>query len=120
VPKDTCVNENVDLFMFEGACEAPDDRDHSRNAIENGHLNQSQFDQLTERLIYVATANGMLPSDALAALAKALGTLSTFTAIREGLSLEEVLGASQDSVETFALAAEDYMHKYSEADPSEP
>jgi hypothetical protein len=83
-------------------------------------LSDRQFDQLTEKLLYTATAHGRIASDALAALAKALGTLSTFTARREGLSVEAVLRASQETVATFAMAAEIYMNENPEADPSKP
>jgi hypothetical protein len=76
---------------------------------EVGSLTAEQFDQLTERLIHVATAEGRLPSDALAALAKALGILSIFTAHREGLCAEQVVTASRESVATFARAAGVYM-----------
>jgi hypothetical protein len=120
--KDSRVSDNIE-FVIEGLCEAAEERakDHSvANGIESGHLSEKQFNQLTEKLIYIATANGMLPSDALAALAKALGTLSTFTARREGRSVEEILGVSQDTVATFAMAAEIYMNENPDADPSKP
>jgi len=39
-------------------------------------------------------ADRILPQDALAALAKALGTLSVFAARREGLPVKEVFSAS--------------------------
>jgi len=42
----------------------------------------------------IAMADRILPQDALAALAKALGTLSVFAARREGLSVKEVFSAS--------------------------
>jgi hypothetical protein len=83
----------------------------NRNEIESGYLSERGFNQLTENLIYAATAGGVLPSDALAALAKALGTLAAFTARREGRSFEEVLGASQSTVMSFARAAENCMNE---------
>jgi hypothetical protein len=86
-------------------------------APESGHLTEQQFDQLVEKLIYIATANGILPQDALAALAKALGTLSAFAARREGLPVEGVLRASQDSVATFARIAEAIMKSNPDFDP---
>jgi hypothetical protein len=115
-------NNNIDLVVegLREAAEAPV-KDHSAgNAIDSGHLSEREFNQLTEKLIYVATADDMLPSDALAALARALGTLCTFTARREGCSLEEVLSVSQDTAATFAKAAEIYMNENPNADPSKP
>ena len=75
--------------------------------MKHEHLSELQFTQLTQELICRATANGALPSDALAALAKALGTLIAFTARREGLANEGVLGASQNAVADYARAAND-------------
>ena len=86
-------------------------------ASESGHLTEQQFDQLAEKLIYTATANGILPQDALAALAKALGTLSAIAGRREGLSFDEVLSASQDSVATYAMVAEYFMKENPDFDP---
>jgi hypothetical protein len=118
-----CVSDNAEL-VIEGRHEPKEvraDKDHEvANGAETGHLSERQFDQLTEKLIYVATANSILPSDALAALAKALGTLSTFTARREGCSVEEVLSVSQDTVVTFARAAEIYMNENPDVDQSKP
>ena len=89
-------------------------------ATQNGELTEQQFDQLVEKLIYAATADGILPQDALAALANALGTLSAFAARREGLSFDEVLSASQDSVATFARIAEAIMKANPDFDPCKP
>jgi hypothetical protein len=108
------VSEDTELVV-EAPCEAAQEP-----ANENGNLSEKQFNQLTEKLIFTATANGVLPSDALAALAKALGTLSAFTARREGLNVEEVLAASQESVANFAAAAEIYMKENAEVDPYRP
>jgi hypothetical protein len=107
------VNENMESAIKELGDEAKACvNDHPRpNGVECGYLSEKRFNQLTEKLIFVATAEGILPPDALAALAKALGTLSTFTARREGRPLEEVLVASQDTVACFAFAAEEYMKK---------
>jgi hypothetical protein len=80
-------------------------------------LTEQQFDQLVEKLIYASTADGILPQDALAALANALGTLSAFAARREGLSVEEVLSGSQASVATFARLAEAFMKDNPAFDP---
>ena len=89
------------------------DEDHAMPNVESRYLSETQFNQLTENIIYVATAGGTLPSDVLAALAKALGTLSAFTARREGQSFEEILAASQDTVASFAKLAEHYMKQNS-------
>jgi hypothetical protein len=102
------VSENTELLT-----EAPREAAHEP-AVE---LTEQQFDQLVEKLIYIATANGILPQDALAALANALGTLSAFAARRDGLPVEEVLSASQDSVATFARLAEVSMKGNPDFDP---
>jgi len=85
---------------------------------ESGHRSERQFDQVVERLIYVATADNMLPSDALAVLAKALGTLLAFTARREGLAEEEVLKPCQNAVADYAMAAAIYMRENTDVDPA--
>ena len=100
--------------MIEGLHDAAEKRakdTSNRNEVESGYLSEKEFNQLTENLIYAATAGGVLPSDALAALAKALGTLSAFTARREGRNFAEILRASQDTVESFAMVAESYMNE---------
>src|SRR6478672_3622176 len=84
---------------------------------QTGELTEQQFDQLVEKLIYAATADGILPQDALAALANALGTLSAFSARRDGLSFDEVLSATQVSVATFARMAEAVMKSHPDFDP---
>ena len=84
---------------------------------QTGELTEQRFDQLVEKLIYAATADGILPQDALAALANALGTLSAFAGRREGLSFDEVLSASQDSVAGFARMAEAVMRSNPDFDP---
>ena len=89
-------------------------------ATQTGELTEQQFDQVVEKLIYAATADGVLPQDALAALAKALGTLSAFAARREGLSFDEVLSASQGSVATFARIAEAIMKANPDFEPCKP
>jgi hypothetical protein len=85
--------------------------------VNHQHLSELQFTQLTHELICKATADGTLPSDALAALAKALGTLVAFTARREGLADEEVLRASQNAVADYARAANIYICENPEIDP---
>ena len=106
------MSENTELLMeaLRGAAQEP--------ATKNGPLTEQQFDQLVEKLIYIAMANGILPQDALAALANALGTLSAFAARREGLPVKEVLSASQDSVATFAMLAESFMKDNPDFDPA--
>jgi hypothetical protein len=88
--------------------------------VRNGHLSDLQFARLTEELIYGATANGTLPAVALAALAKALGTLLAFTARREGLAEEEVLRASQNAVADYAMAAAINIRENKDVDPAIP
>ena len=83
---------------------------------ESGYLTETQFNHLTQELICVATASNILPADALAALAKALGILSAFTARREGRNVEEILRASQDTVASFATAAESQMKQSPDAE----
>ena len=87
------------------------------HASDHAELTEQQFDQLVEKLIYTATADGILPQDALAALANALGTLSAFAARREGLSVEDVLSATQNSVATFSRIAEAIMKANPDFDP---
>jgi len=87
------------------------------SATENGELTKQQFDQLVEKLIYIAAAS-ILPQDTLAALAQALGTLSAFAARREGLPVKEVLSATQDTVATFAMFAESFMKDNPNFDPA--
>jgi len=87
-----------------------------RPGTASGHCSERQFDQVVERLIFNATADNMLPSDALAALAKALGTLLAFTARREGLAEEEVLKASQNAVADYAMSAIIYMRGITDVD----
>jgi hypothetical protein len=80
-------------------------------------LSEREFDQLVEKLIYSATADGILPQDALGALANALGTLSAFAARREGLPHDEVLSATKQSVEMFARMAEAVMKSNADFEP---
>jgi len=113
------VNETTDDLTSDELRNAAEDRAEGgprRNESETGYLSEGRFNELTAKLIYVATAGGILPSDALAALAKALGTLSAFAARREGRKLNEVLGASQHIVASFAMAAEVYMNENQNAD----
>ena len=91
-------------------------------AVEREEINEPlsdlQFARLTQELICDATANGTLPCDALAALAKALGTLLAFAARREGLDEGEVLLASQNALADYAMAASTYMRENADADPA--
>jgi hypothetical protein len=95
--------------------EIPDEVQEPSN--QTAELTEQQFDQLVEKLIYTATADGILPQDALGALANALGTLSAFAARREGLPHDEVLSATKQSVEMFARRAEAVMKSNSDFDP---
>jgi hypothetical protein len=108
------VSENTELLLesLRVALQEP--------ATKNGPITEQEFDQLVEKLIFTAMANGILPQDALAALANALGTLSAFAARREGLSVKEVLSASRDSVTTFAMLAEGSMKDNPDFDPYQP
>jgi hypothetical protein len=81
-------------------------------------LDDAEFTSLVERLIYAATENGTLPVDALAALAKALGTLLAFTARREGMSGRELLAASQNAVADYTTSALAYMRQNPDVDPA--
>jgi hypothetical protein len=95
--------------------EIPDEVQEPAN--QTAELTQQQFDELVEKLIYTATADGILPQDALGALANALGTLSAFSARREGVSHDEVLTATKCTVEMFARRAEAVMKSNSDFDP---
>jgi hypothetical protein len=109
------VSDGIELLDGSAQCAR---RTSAVKDTRNEQLSERQFDQVVERLIYVATADNTLPSDALGALAKALGTLCSFIARREGLSLEEVLGACQDTVSIFARAADVYMSGNADVAPS--
>ena len=52
--RDVAVSENTELMM-EAAREAAQEP-----AAEHGPLTEQQFDQLAEKLIYIAMANGIL------------------------------------------------------------
>jgi hypothetical protein len=101
------VNKHLEL-PIEGLGQSDTAIDKAAKA-QGEFLSEAQFNELSEKLIRIAAEDGRIPSDALAALAKALGTLSTFTAHREGLCTNDVVAASQASVATFARAAEVYM-----------
>ena len=65
------MSDSIDLLV-EGPYEAAEEHakdDSVVNGIESAYLSERQFDELTERLIYITT-DGMLPADALAASAK--------------------------------------------------
>jgi hypothetical protein len=109
--QETTVRECTELLR-EAVRDAAQD-----TANQTAELNEQQFDQLVEKLIYTATADGILPQDALAALANALGTLSAFAARREGLSHDEVLSATKCSVATFARMAEAAMRSDPDFNP---
>jgi hypothetical protein len=95
--------------------EVPDEVQERAN--QTAEMTEQEFDQLVEKLIYTATADGILPQDALGALANALGTLSAFAARREGLPHDEVLSATKQSVEMFARMAEAVMKSNADFDP---
>jgi hypothetical protein len=109
------VNEIADLAN--GSSDSTDDSGccPSNEEAQSRNRGERQFDQVVERLIYVATANNMLPSDAFAALAKALGTLVAFTARREGHNKDALLRAVQDTVSDYMTAAGIYMNKNSDS-----
>ena len=105
------MSENADLLV-EALHEAAQE-----SATPGEPLTEQQFDQLAEKLILIAMANRILPQDALAALAKELGTLSAFSARREGLPHDEVLSATKCSVEAFANMAQAVMKSNPDFDP---
>ncbi|MBR0693457.1 hypothetical protein [Bradyrhizobium lablabi] len=111
---------NINAFAREEPSKFTDGfaRCPSDTGTNSGHRDERQLDQVVETLIYVATADSMLPSEALAALTKALGTLLAFTARRQGLAEEEVLTACQNAVADYAMAAAIYMRETSDADPA--
>jgi hypothetical protein len=74
-------------------------------------LNDDQFNNLASRLVNAA-ATHTVPSDALAATAKALGVLISFTARRENRSPEELVKVGQDAVEQFAREATTKMGRF--------
>ena len=101
--------------MEGNSMEVPDEVQERAN--QTAEMTEQEFDQLVEKLIYTATADGILPQDALGALANALGTLSAFAARREGLPHDEVLSATKQSVEMFARMAEAVMKSNADFDP---
>jgi hypothetical protein len=106
------VIETTNDLMIDGSSNAAEERvdaNSGPNEVEAGYLSEQRFNQLSEELIYTATAGGVLPSDALAALAKAIGVLAAFTARRERRNLADILCASRETVDSFAMAAELFM-----------
>lgn len=86
--------------------------------VRHDQLDEIAFDQLTCELIDMATPRRTSPCDALAALAKALGTLLAFAARREKFAEEKVLRLSQDAVADYARAAAIYMRENANTDPA--
>src|SRR5215216_1917049 len=107
--KEFCVSDIARLTseLSSKSTDEPAPRTLDRGA-ESEHRSERHFDQVVERLIYVVTADNMPPSDALAALAKALGTLLAFTARREGIDNDEILRAIQTTVADYTLAGAIY------------
>src|SRR5262245_41807373 len=69
-------------------------------------LTEQEFKALTMRVVHIATAN-TLPTDAMAAIAKALGTLIGVTAQRPDCNFEDLLRWAQNALVAFARDAGD-------------
>jgi hypothetical protein len=119
--KEFCVSDIARLTseLSSESSDGPAPRTSDRGT-ENEHLSERHFDQVVERLIHVATADNMAPSDALAALAKALGTLLAFTARREGIDKDAILRAIQTTVAGYTIAAATYMRENPDLDTAIP
>jgi len=72
-------------------------------------LTPDEFNEHTNRIIQAAAGNGVAANDAVAATAKALGVLISFTARREKGNIRKLIALSQKSVATFAWEAETFM-----------
>ena len=69
-------------------------------------LTEQEFKELTMRVVHIATEN-TLPTDAMAAIAKALGTLIGVTAQRSDCNFEDLLRWAQNALVAFARDARD-------------
>src|SRR5262249_23458133 len=81
-------------------------------------LTSVEFTALSSKLLNVAIANKIQPIDGMGALAKALGTLISFQARRQGSSTEELLKICRDTVSSYANEATEYIRKNPHADPT--
>jgi hypothetical protein len=96
---------------FEGA------REHAYIALglppENEsatELTEQQFNELTNRIVRAATLK-TIPNDAICAMAKALGVLISFSARRDGASVEKLVEFSQGAVAQFSQEAVAFMDR---------
>jgi hypothetical protein len=69
-------------------------------------LTEEEFNALASRIIRIAATN-TLPSDAMTATAKALGTLIGFTARRDDCPIDDLVQANQAAIAEYALRAFD-------------
>jgi hypothetical protein len=100
------MNEILDT-VFEGVRE----RAHIAAGLPYGtdearELTEEEFNALASRINRIA-ATKTLPSDAMTATAKALGTLIGFTARRDECSMEDLVQANQAAIAEYALRAFD-------------
>lgn len=72
---------------------------------EGTELTNEQFNDLTMRIINVATKNNTRVGDALTGTAKALGGLIGILAERPGVSADELIDFSQNAVAEFTQDA---------------
>lgn len=79
---------------------------HSPKADDAKELTEQEFKELTMRVVHIATEN-TLPTDAMAAIAKALGTLIGVTAQRPDCDFEDLLRWAQNALVAFARDARD-------------
>lgn len=81
-------------------------------------LTSDEFAALSDKLLNVAIANKIQPMDGMVALTKALGTLISFQARRQGCPAEELLRICNRVTSDFANEATNYMRKNPNADPT--
>ena len=75
-------------------------------ATQTGELTEQQFDQLAEKLIYAATADGILPQDALAAAVAVCGGAAHQQGRLGGGGMSEVSDDPADIIMTRLAAIE--------------
>lgn len=97
------------------AADLPLPNEKSANERE---LSNDEFNKLSRKLIGTATANGILAHDAISATARALGTLLSFEARRQGRTIDEMVGVGQQMVAGFAAAAGTFLLENPDADPA--
>jgi len=81
-------------------------------------LMPDEFAALSDKLLNVAIANKVQPTDGMVALTKALGTLISFQARRQGCLAEELLRICNKATSDYANEATNYMRENPNTDPT--